>query len=105
MSVKVILYHEGYEHQIIVSRFFGLYSTTYRAVFCEEIGRFKFVNTHNDAIIDITNSEYLYNYLLKELLKAGPLVLSTAQDRLLNKRQTEASRLMSAMKTNDGCTD
>ena len=88
MGIKVDLYVEGgFDHQITVSRFFGTYTRNYRAVFCEEIGRFKFINQRNYAIIDRLENTYLYDYLLSQLLKAEPKLLELSLQRIINSRR------------------
>ena len=88
MGIKVELYVDGgFDHLLTVSRFFGIYTREYRAMFCEEIGRFKFINQRNHAIIDRSKNEYLYDYLLDQLLKIEPKLLELSLQRIINSRR------------------
>lgn len=87
MGIKVELYVDGgFDHLLTVSRFFGIYTREYRAMFCEELGRFKFINQRNHVIIDRPENTYLYDYLLGQLLKIEPELLQLSLQRIINSR-------------------
>lgn len=87
MGIKVDLYVAGsYNHEITITRFFGIYKTVYIAMFCEDVGSFKFVNARNGVIVEKTNSRYLYDYLLKQLLTVEPKLIQLSFNRVLKQR-------------------